>query len=95
MIKLESGLMIPRNRIHLRKKYSHPKNDTNSTEPSNYIDDGDVKNNEPNDDSDDQFGNNFNQAVTATESSCDEPRPAVPKLFFTAPFENLRILPAP
>ena len=58
--KLESGLMIRRNRIHFRKRYSHPKNDTNSTEPSNYLDDGDVKNNEPNDDSDDEVGNNFN-----------------------------------
>ena len=64
LIKLESGLMIRRNRIHLRKRYSHPKNDTNSTEPSNYLDDGDVKKNEPNDDSDDEVGNNFNRAVT-------------------------------
>ena len=48
--KLESGLMIRRNKIHLRKRYSHPKNDTNSTEPSNYLDNGDVKNNETNDD---------------------------------------------
>ena len=68
LIKLESGLMIRRNRIHLRKRYSHPKNDTNSAEPSNYLDDGDVKNNEPNDDSDDEVGNNFNRAVTETES---------------------------
>ena len=75
LIKLESGLMIRRNRIHLRKKYSHPKNDINSTEPSNYLNEGDVKNNEPNDDSDDELGNNFNRAVTETESSCDEPRP--------------------
>ena len=74
LIKLESGLMIQRNRIHLRKRYSHPKNDTNSTEPSHYYDDGDVKNNEPNDDSDDEVGRNFNRAVTKTESSCDEPR---------------------
>ena len=55
--------MIRRNRIHLRKRYSHPKSDTNSTEPSNYLDD-----------SDDKVGNNFNRAVTETESSCDEPR---------------------
>ena len=74
LIKLESGLIIQRNRIHLRKRYSYPKNDTNSTEPSNYLDDGDVKNNEPNDDSDHEVGNNFNRAVTETESSCDEPR---------------------
>ena len=74
LIKLESGLMIRRNRIHLRKRYSHPKNNTNSTEPSNYLDDGDVKNNELNDDSDDEVGNNFNRAVTETESSCDELR---------------------
>ena len=45
-------------RIHLQKRYSHPKNDTNSTESSNYLNDGDVKNNEPNDDSDDEVGNN-------------------------------------
>ena len=56
--------MIRRNRIHLRKRYSHPKNNTNSTEPSNYLDDGDVKNNELNNDSDDEVGNNFNRAVT-------------------------------
>ena len=63
LIKLESGLMIRRNRIHHRKRYSHSKNDTNSTEPSSH-----VKNNEPNDDSDDKVGNNFNRAVTETES---------------------------
>ena len=74
LIKLESGLMIRQNRIHLQKRYSHPKNDANSTEPSNYLDDGDVKNNEPNDDSNDEIGNNFNRAVTETESSCYEPR---------------------
>ena len=74
LIKLESGLMILRNRIDLRKRYFHPKNDTNSTEPSNYLDNGDVKNNELNGDSDDQVGNNFNRAVTETESSCDEHR---------------------
>ena len=66
--------MIRQNRIHLRKKYSHPKNDTNFTEPSNYLDDGDVKNNESNNDFDDEVKNNFNRAVTETESSCDEPR---------------------
>ena len=60
LIKLESGLMIRQNIIHLRKRYSHPKNDINSTEPSNYLDDDDVKNNEPNDGSDDEVGNNFN-----------------------------------
>ena len=65
LIELESELMIRRNRIHLRKRYFNPKNDTNSTEPSNYLDDSDVKNNEPNDDSDDEVGNNFNRAVTA------------------------------
>ena len=66
--------MIRRNRIHLRKKYFHPKNDTNSTEPSNYLYNGDVKNNELNDDFDDEVGNNFNRAVTETESLCDEHR---------------------
>ena len=74
LIKLESGLMIRRNRIHLRKRYFHPKNNTNSTEPSNYFNDDDVKNNELNDNSDDKVGNNFNRAVTKTESSCNEPR---------------------
>ena len=64
LIKLESGLMIRQNRIHLRKRYSHPKNDTNSTESSNYLDNGDIGNNEPNDDSDDEVGNNFNRAAT-------------------------------
>ena len=66
--------MIRRNRIHLRKRYFHPKNDTNSTEPSNYLDDGDVKNNESNDDSDDEVGNNFNRAVTETEISWGKAR---------------------
>ena len=74
LIKLESGLMISQNRIYLQKRYSHPKNDTNSTKLSNYLDDSDVKNNKPNNDSDDEVGNNFNRAVTETESSCDEPR---------------------
>ena len=68
-IKLESGLMIRRNRIHLRKRYSHPKSDTNSTEPRNYLDDGYVGNTEPNDDSDDEVGNNLNRAATETEIS--------------------------
>ena len=72
LIKLESGLMIRRNRIHLQKRYSRPRNDTNSTEPSNYLDDGDVGNTEPNDDFDDEVGNNFNRAATETEISCDE-----------------------
>ena len=59
--------MIRQNRIHLRKRYFYPKNDTNSTEPSNYLDDGDVGNTESKDDYDDEVGNNFNQVATETE----------------------------
>ena len=68
LIKIESGLMIRQNRIHLQKRYSHPKNDTNFTESSNYLDDGDVRNNQPNDNCDDEVGNNFSRAATETES---------------------------
>ena len=89
LIKLESGLMIRRKQCIFVRDILILRT---TLIPLNQVDDGDVKNNEPNYDSDGEVGNNFNRAVIETESSCHEPRRSNRKHWRTRRFDDYYVM---